>query len=222
MYLSGVFRADQVPRLLRLGVGVMLQPATYAPERVGALGFPCWAVDNGCFAQGDRFSLDAFYRWLGRVPRHRLLFVTAPDVFGNARATLERSLPVLRDLDPPRAFVAQNGATVDLIPWDDLEWLFLGGDTKWKLGPDARRLAHEALRRDKFVHMGRVNSEKRIRYASAIGCAAADGTFLKYRNRIGDGSREMERWFHQRLLPLHPARALFSAAPPSGRAEEER
>ena len=66
------------------------------------------------------------------------------------------------------------------MPWDDFDVLFLGGDTAWKLGPAARQLAAEARQRGKGVHMGRVNSLKRYRYADAIGCTSADGTFLRF------------------------------------------
>ena len=55
-----------------------------------------------------------------------------------------------------------------------------GGSTDWKLGPTARALTAEAKRRGKRVHMGRVNSLKRLRYADAIGCDSADGTYLTY------------------------------------------
>lgn len=30
------------------------------------------------------------------------------------------------------------------------------------------------------MHMGRVNSERRLRYADAIGCDSADGTYLAF------------------------------------------
>ena len=31
-----------------------------------------------------------------------------------------------------------------------------------------------------WVHMGRVNSQRRLRYAHAIGCDSVDGTYLTY------------------------------------------
>ena len=58
--------------------------------------------------------------------------------------------------------------------------LFIGGTTEWKLGRHARALVREAKQRGKHVHMGRVNSAKRYRYAEAIGCDSADGTFLTF------------------------------------------
>lgn len=52
--------------------------------------------------------------------------------------------------------------------------------TEWKLGPVAASIAREAKARGKWVHMGRVNSERRMRYAASIGCDSVDGTFLKW------------------------------------------
>jgi hypothetical protein len=48
------------------------------------------------------------------------------------------------------------------------------------LGPAAADLAAEARARGLTVHMGRVNSLRRLRYAAAIGCHSADGTCLTY------------------------------------------
>jgi hypothetical protein len=58
--------------------------------------------------------------------------------------------------------------------------LFLGGDTAWKLSHHAADVTGEAHRRSVPVHMGRVNSLKRLRYADRIGCASADGTYLAF------------------------------------------
>lgn len=57
---------------------------------------------------------------------------------------------------------------------------FIGGSDGWKLGPHARALTAEAKRRGKWVHMGRVNSLKRFRYAESIGCDSCDGTYLRF------------------------------------------
>ena len=86
----------------------------------------------------------------------------------------------IRSAGFPVALAAQNGIGDLDIPWDLFDVLFLGGDTPWKLGPEARAVTAEALRRGKLVHMGRVNSLRRLRYASAIGCSSADGTFLAF------------------------------------------
>ena len=104
-------------------------------------------------------------------------------VVGDAAATLERSLPWLpriRELAYPAALAAQDDLTPDNTPWEEFDCLFIGGTTAWKLGPEARTLVRAAKDRGKRVHMGRVNSEKRYRYAHGIGCDSADGTFLAF------------------------------------------
>jgi hypothetical protein len=143
-----------------------------------------WCADNGCFGKG--YPGDAeWFAWLeaNAADADTCVFAVAPDVVGDAFATLARSLPWLpriRALGYPAAFVAQDGLTTAETPWDELDVLFIGGTTAWKLGADARVLVAEAKSRGKHVHMGRVNSEKRMRYAHAIGCDSADGTYITF------------------------------------------
>jgi len=143
-----------------------------------------WAADNGCFSRnyvGDE-------RWLAWLAKHadhagRCLFATAPDVVGDAQATLARSaphLPAIRALGYPAALVAQDGLERLDVPWDAFDALFIGGSTEWKLGKAAAALVAKAKRRGKHVHMGRVNSRRRWSYAEHIGCDSVDGTFLAF------------------------------------------
>lgn len=120
-------------------------------------------------------------------------FAVAPDVVGDAAGTLERSTPWLskiRDLGLPVAFVAQDGSEAEgMIPWGSFDVLFLGGSTEWKLDPElAGAVTAEANRRGVPVHMGRVNSKKRLNLAQAWGCKSADGTFLAF-----GGPKQLER-----------------------------
>jgi hypothetical protein len=142
-------------------------------------GLPVWAADNGCFSDGYPGD-DRFVAWLERMSPHagRCLFAVAPDVVGDAAATLERSqpfLPVIRAMGYHPAFVFQNGQERLPVPWDEFDVGFIGGDTRWKLGIEATALAREAARRGKSLHMGRVNGGSRFSHAAAIGCATADG-----------------------------------------------
>lgn len=136
-----------------------------------------WAVDNGCFSGLDKAafmeSLERFWKRPGCV------FVTAPDVVGDASATL-RLFPfwhtVIHGLGYPVALVAQDGLTVKDVPWTQIQALFIGGSTAWKLGSEARTIAAYAKALGKWVHMGRVNSRRRIKYAAQIGCDSIDGS----------------------------------------------
>lgn len=89
-----------------------------------------WCADNGAFS--DKFDEQKWWKFLvdNAHAAESCAFAVAPDVVGDAAATLERSLPWLariRALGYPAAFVAQNGSTVEVLPWDDFNCLFIGG-----------------------------------------------------------------------------------------------
>jgi hypothetical protein len=161
-------------------LGLIATPAGGSPPRPGI----DWCADNACYAgkyPGDQRYLD----WLTRHRPHadRCAFATAPDVVLNAAATLHRSVPMLeriRAAGYPAALVAQDGLERLAVPWDTFDVLFLGGSTDWKLSPAAAQVVREATGRGLPVHMGRVNSRRRMRYAASIGCRSADGTYLAY------------------------------------------
>jgi hypothetical protein len=143
-----------------------------------------WCADNGCFGDGYPGD-DGYLRFLGTMADQtwRCDFATAPDVVGDAAGTLARSVPMLqpiRDAGYPVALVAQDGLETMTMPWNGFDVLFLGGSTEWKLGPGAASLTRQARERGLRVHMGRVNSRKRLRYAAEIGCTSADGTYLTF------------------------------------------
>ncbi len=158
-----------------------------------------WCADNGCGpgTHGVGTGFPGYERYLGWLQdmaaaegadpcdpdTSGCLFAVAPDVVADAAATLRREsvmrmLGWIRYAGLPVAFVLQDGQESLPVPWDDFDAAFIGGSTSWKLGPAARALAAQARARGKWVHMGRVNSLRRLRYAAAIRCDSADGTFL--------------------------------------------
>jgi hypothetical protein len=143
-----------------------------------------WAADNGCYGKGYPGD-DRWFEWLTNHPadRSRCLFATAPDVVADAEATATRSTPWLnriRDLGYPVAYVAQNGVEDWPPPWDRIDVLFLGGDDEFKLGPAGARVAREAKTRGLWLHVGRVNSRQRVRYAlQELAADSIDGTYIK-------------------------------------------
>lgn len=165
-------------------MGVMLTPKS-GVRLAMADAFPAWAADNGCFAAGDRFDLTRYLSWLDAMQpaAPSCLFATAPDVVGDAHATLARSLPVLPELrwrGYQAALVAQDGLEQLPVPWDTFDVLFVGGTTEWKLSESAYALAAEARRRGKWTHLGRVNAWPRLRMAAVSGYDSADGTTLGF------------------------------------------
>ena len=165
-------------------IGCMTTPAQGNKIPDGAM----YAADNGKFGKGWP-GAEQWFAWLTRtVARYgadRCLWAVAPDTPFDAAGTLAESLPWLariRELGIPAAFAAQDGC--DLIdggiPWSQFDVLFLAGSTEWKIGPVACRLSEEAHARGKTVHMGRVNSRRRLQIADVYGCDSADGTFLAF------------------------------------------
>lgn len=162
-------------------LGMMATPA----ERRSPADFPAWAADNGCYGKGYPGD-NGYLAWLDKHAAHagRCLFATAPDVVGDATATLVRSapmLPLIRERGYPAALVAQDGLEHLPVPWDTFDVLFVGGTTTWKLGLAAADLCRQAKARGKRVHVGRVNSARRWRAFAALGCIdSCDGTYLAF------------------------------------------
>jgi len=160
----------------RLKIGLMCQPGSNRPKPGWV-----WAADNGCF--NARWEPGRWERWLNLPhPRAGCLFATVPDVVADHNATLHRwgvYAPLVAAARYPLAFVGQDGATTATVPWDELDCLFIGGSTEWKLSETAFGLAAEATRRGKWVHVGRVNSGSRFA-AWAPHADSADGTFLAF------------------------------------------
>jgi hypothetical protein len=184
MYLSGCVR-DGWPVMLTPMMGNRL------PD-----GVP-WAADTGCFAAPEKYTDDGYLAWLAERAgaADRCVFATAPDVVADAEATLARSEPMyerIRALGYRVALVAQDGLEGLVVPWDRFDALFIGGTTEWKLGEAAVALVSEAKRRGKWVHMGRVNSYRRMRLAESIGCDSADGTYMKFGPDINEP--KARRW----------------------------
>lgn len=161
-------------------------PVMLTPMMGNALpeGVP-WAADTGCFNQPDKHDDDRYIGWLKdrAYAAGRCLFATAPDVVGDAEATLIRSLPMLsrvRDAGYVAALVGQDGLESLDVPWDAFGALFVGGTTQWKLSEATYGLVCEAKERGKWCHMGRVNSLRRLKAAQVGGYDSADGTFLAF------------------------------------------
>lgn len=141
-----------------------------------ATGLP-WAADNGCYSG---FDPGRFRRYLDKIAGEpRCLFAVAPDSVGDARLTqllFDEWWREVFDTGQPIAYVGQDGAERLEIPWGRFQAWFIGGTTRWKLSAASADLAQEAKRRGKWVHMGRVNSRRRMESAASFGCDSIDGS----------------------------------------------
>lgn len=168
-------------------------------DAIVATGHP-WAADNDAFLAWDAERFRSMLRDIAAADRRRFLWVACPDVVGDSRETIRRWhewFPELASLGLPAAFVGQDGleSIADQIPWDQMAAFFIGGSTEWKLSIAAERLVREAKDRGKWVHVGRVNTFKRLQHAVEIGADSIDGTtFSRWPDKyFPTGLRWLER-----------------------------
>lgn len=160
-------------------LGRLVTPGNFsrASDTAGA-GIP-WAADNDGFRGVDFEAFERMVVGLAHLPG--CLFVTVPDVLADAGQTLllwDEWAPVVMRYGLPAALVLQDGMTPADVPWRAVDALFIGGTDAYKLGSEVRAIVKRAReqRRRLHVHMGRVNTYKRIRYAAEIGCDSFDGS----------------------------------------------
>jgi hypothetical protein len=158
-------------------LGLLLGPGKAFVRSMLGEGMP-YAADNACFVGLDRRAfLMMLGELVGREPAP--LFVTMPDVVGDPKETLRRFgvwQPVAKDLGLKVALVGQDGLRRQDVPWDDADAYFVGGTDAWKESRESCLLALEARARGKHLHLGRVNTLRRIMLAAQWGCDTIDGT----------------------------------------------
>lgn len=217
--------------LVTKGLGTLLR---YNPRNVGRMVQPralgripdtpragfVWAADNDCF---NGFHQGRYERMLDAVKGvPACLFVTSPDVVGDSRETLRLfGLWSGRVAETgPVGLVAQDGLTVQATPWDEIQTLFIGGTTEWKLGEEAALLVKEAKDRGKWVHMGRVNTWRRLEYAKALGVDSVDGTKLSwFSDTYLNDFAELAAAPDQMLIPMWPGANSWSDLDDDSREE---
>ena len=152
-----------------------------------------WAADNEAFTVG--FKPERFFPWLERMKPYRdtCLFITVPDVVGDAVATLARwDKWVHRFTSWPLAFVAQNGQESLPMP-ASFDALFIGGSTEWKESGAAIECIKRGQKRGTHIHIGRVNWGRRYRMFRVLEGSehfTCDGT----RTRFAGVDKSLSAW----------------------------
>jgi hypothetical protein len=147
-----------------------------------------YALDNGAwpaFSQGIEWSAEAFEDALEEFGP-AADFIVVPDVVADAAASLELTrewLPrMLKRPDlagVPLLIAVQDGMTQaeigGILELDRRLGIFIGGSTEWKV-PAIIPWARWAKDLGRYVHVGRVNTARRIRLCAAGGADSFDGT----------------------------------------------
>ena len=144
-------------------------------------GFP-YAVDNGAwtaFNQKRPFDEALFTKVLKNLGRGAD-WVVVPDIVEGGLKSLEFSLgwlPRVASESRRQLIAVQDGmSTADVEGLlSPVVGLFVGGSTAWKLGT-MRAWGELAVKRSCWLHIGRVNSERRIALCAEAGAHSFDGT----------------------------------------------
>lgn len=177
VYLGQTRSAAWIRTLSSYGFGECVSRGEFPPRRTP------WFMDNGAFGDwlaGRGFDVSAYERDLARLLASNLRpdFLVVPDLVARGKESLLFSLSWVERLCAiaPLYFVVQDGMGEEIVP--DLKpfaGLFVGGSLPWKLKTGAQwvALAHELGLR---CHIGRVGTEKRVRWARRIGADSIDSS----------------------------------------------
>lgn len=141
----------------------------------GPFPFCPYALDNGVFAKGSDWSVEPWIKMLdwARISGQEPLWNLVPDSVGDRDATLRKwdeFSPIARRYGWPLAFAVQDGMTESDVP-AEASVVFVGGSTEWKW--DTYRDWCAAFPR---VHIGRVNTYRRLFDCHDAGAESTDGT----------------------------------------------
>lgn len=144
----------------------------------GPWSFLPYALDNGAYSaflaktEWEPESWLALLEWAklsGRDPR----WVLVPDVVGDRAGTLrawDQWSPAAFSYGWPLAFAVQDGMVAADVP-PEASVIFVGGSTAWKW-----RTVAQWCRAFERVHVGRVNSYRRLWQCADAGAESTDGT----------------------------------------------
>lgn len=155
--------------------GWIVTPDSFSPKRMDGRDVIADAATWSAFQNKRPWNEAAYRKMLPRLDRTTLVGLILPDVVMDAAATEARSeawFAELRGL--PLLYAVQQGYDPRTVGrWLDRGCgLFIGGDAPFKIAaaPELCRMARGAP-----VHMGRVNTAKRLRAAMSAGCTSSDG-----------------------------------------------
>ena len=162
---------------------------------VNRMGVKIIGIDNGCYSRPEKYDDEKYLNYLTNLNLQHSLFATAPDVVGDYKKTRKRSKPMfkkIRNIGYKVAYVGQDCEDGNKLNFKLFDCLFIGGTTEWKLSQDAYKLVQLAKQNGKWIHMGRVNSYKRMRVAGAIGVDSVDGTYICWKSK--ERSKQLHSW----------------------------
>lgn len=158
------------------GWGLLLSPGKPRdPRFIHALDNGAW----GAFQRSEPFDVAAFEKHVG-AHGDGAEFVVVPDIVAGGLDSLRVSLdwlPRLAGVAKRRLIAVQDGmSSADVAPHlSPTAGVFVGGSTEWKLAT-MRAWGQLARKHGAYLHVGRVNTIRRIRLCQDAGADSFDGT----------------------------------------------
>lgn len=185
LYLSGTY--SQILPQYRAHFGYMLNVNQQIGGEREAMQYP-WMLDNGAFSRAWKEGI-----WQKRLEQlagnANCIAAVVPDVILDAGATLRRWFeyaPLVKSMGYKAAFATQNGCTIGMIPWQEIDVLFIGGNDEHRK-QECWPLMNEAKKQGLWVHIGRVNSAEKIMHFCQAD--SVDGTHFRFET----GQRRIEK-----------------------------
>lgn len=148
-----------------------------------------YGLDNGCYKV---FHRQAWDRLLEEAEEDAPVFACLPDIVGDAQRTVELFQAYKSHTNGiPRALVLQNGIEHTTIPWDDMAAVFIGGDDAFKTSAVTFGAAKTAKMLGKWVHVGRVNTVRRLRHWIGLADSIDGSGISQYDHMLEDVLHEL-------------------------------
>ena len=166
-------------------------------------GFDVWCLDNGAWTAhqaGAEWNADLFTKLCNKLGKGAQ-FVVVPDIVGGGLDSLQLSLswlPRLKHVAQRRLIAVQDGmAPDDVRPYlNERVGVFVGGTTDWKINT-MRAWGNLAKETNAYLHIGRVNTQRRIRLCKDCGADSFDGSGV---SRFPSGLRRLNNEVKQQYL----------------------
>lgn len=156
-----------------------------------------WCLDNNAFTTG--FNPNRYFSLINKFHPfiEQCMFAVIPDRVGDASETLKlyyQWYDEFKQLGVPLAYVSQDGQDQLPLP-EDFQWLFIGGTDNWKMSKRSEQLIRKCQSLGKKIHVGRVNSLKRMMWCKYLNVNSVDGTHIKFGPDIN--KKKLIRWMHK-------------------------
>lgn len=182
IYTGSPFTEEDCDRIIELGLGVMLTPGYgFGKHVLRALKNCPAALDNGAFSawqKGHGFDELPFLKTLSRLIKEgiHLEIIAVPDIVTGGMASYWFSHTWrLRLAGHKNLYLVVQDNMDYRVDLEGYAGIFVGGSTKWKW-ETAERWVYEAKINDLKLHIGRVGTADRLKYAAELGADSVDST----------------------------------------------